>query len=1013
MSINNNMSAEKLTVQMQEPQALFRQANSLFANGQFDRAVDLYRACIEKDNNFADAYFQLAEILCQQGKPSEAVVFYRQANTLKDRNLLVKSRAAENGGLNGGSNGSLTGSITMPKQQFDDRDRLATTEAYIQQAEAYLKQGDSDRAIAACQQVLRANPNTASAYKVIGNALQTQGKNQEAMRYYAKALDIEPKFAKVYANLGSLYAQEKLWQQAIAAYQKAIEIEPNFVGFYRNLGKIAQASGNSALANKCRLQALKLEPGQAKPEELLNLGNSLLQQGQTQEAIACYQSAIEIDPRFAAAYQNMGEAYAKAGNLSEALNCYRRANQLHLEPNSVKQATTSAPGISTINPAIFSFGDTLESATASQNTQETVVTYLSQAQTALESKLWQQSIELCQQVLRIKPDAEVAYKILGNAMQSTGQATQAMQCYLQALQIRSNFPEVLANIGSLYAQQQQWQQAISHYQAAIAAKPDFVGAYRNLEKILTQLGKLGEAAECKYRALQLDPERASAADLSNVGNALSQHGKVNEAIAAYQQAIQKDPNFIGAYFNLATVLSQQGQLAEANALYRKAIEINMLGSNSAQQTPGSTTKQQTIPSQSSQPVQAIPATPAVTGFAPEDRDRDLQRAEAYLKSQDYERAIALCQQVASNSPHTPYAKPSTGQQKAAAWRIMGIASQALGQWEDAVEYYRGALELQPKSVELYDCLGQLYATHKQWQEAIAAYRKAIALDPKCASAHRHLAGAFMQMGQKSDGAEAWFQAFQLEPDWATAEEHLNLGNMLLEQNKLDKAVSCYHHAIQIDPNLSQAHHNLGEVLSSQKDWEGAIAAYRKAIQADPNSPESAGSADGLGRALVKLGRHEDAVAIYREAIRLDPKYARAHYNLGKALAQLNAWDEVVVAYRQAITLEPDLPYIQSDLGEALRQQANRNLQDALACYRQAIQENPGDLKNYHEALDIAPNDVELYVGLANALTRQGNNDGAIVFYQMALQLQPNDRQISLQLAEVIERKKKQDIARSS
>ncbi len=1011
--MSRNMSEEKLIAHMQEPQALFQMANSLFANGQLDQAVDFYRACIEKDNNFADAYFQLAETLCQQGKPAEAVAFYRQANTLKDRNLLVKNRAAGNGTLSNSASGNLIGSPTMPKQQSNDRDRLATIEVYIQQAEAYLKQGDTERAIAACQQVLRASPNTASAYKVIGNALQAQGKNQEAMSCYVKAIDLEPKFAKAYANIGGIYAQQQQWQQAIAAYQKAIEIEPNVAGFYNNLGKVAQASGNSALANKCRYQALKLEPSQAKPEDFLNLGNSLLHQGQMQEAIACYQSAIKLDSSFAVAYQNLGEVYAQLGNLNEALNCYRQANQLHLgkrggesSPTSAVTSVSASPNtVGTINPAIFNVGDTLVSATASQNQQETASAYLDQAQSAIKAQNWQQAIELCQQALRIKPDSDVAYKILGNAMQSTGQVNQAAQCYHQALKLQPNFPEVHANLGSLYAQHEQWQQAISHYQAAIAAKPDFIGAYRNLEKILTNMGRLAEAAECHYRLLRLEQDRTSAADLTNTGNDLWKHGKVELAIAAHQEAIQKDPNFVGAYFNLANILSQQGKLAEANECYRKAIEINILRSgNSVQQPPVSATKQPPITNQSSSPVQTKPTSPVVPNIVPEDRDRDLQRAESCLNNQDYEQAIAICQQVASNSLHTPYAKPSTAKQKAEAWRIMGIASQALGKWEEAVAYYQGALELQPKFVEVYDRLGQVYASQKQWQESVAAYLQAIALDPKIASVHRHLAGAFMQMGQKSDGAESWFQAFQLEPDWATAEEHLNLGNMLLEQNKLDKAVICYHQAIQIAPNLSQAHHNLGEILSSQKDWEGAIAAYRQAIQADPNNPESTGSANGMGRALVKQGKHEEAVAAYREAIRLDPKQARAHYNLGKSLAHLADWNEAVSAYREAISLQPDLPYIQSDLGEALRQRANRDLQDALGYYRQAIQENPADLQNYHKALDITPNDVELYVGLANALVRKGNTDGAIVFYQMALQLQPNNMDISSKLDRVLKKK---------
>jgi len=59
---------------------------------------------------------------------------------------------------------------------------------------------------------------------------------------------------------------------------------------------------------------------------------------------------------------------------------------------------------------------------------------------------------------------------------------------------------------------------------------------------------------------------------------------------------------------------------------------------------------------------------------------------------------------------------------------------------------------------------------------------------------------------------------------------------------------------------------------------------------------------------------------------------------------------------------------------------------------------------YHKALEIAPNDADLYVGLADALVRQNWPDGAIVFYQMALQIRPDDEAISGLLEEVLKKK---------
>jgi len=59
---------------------------------------------------------------------------------------------------------------------------------------------------------------------------------------------------------------------------------------------------------------------------------------------------------------------------------------------------------------------------------------------------------------------------------------------------------------------------------------------------------------------------------------------------------------------------------------------------------------------------------------------------------------------------------------------------------------------------------------------------------------------------------------------------------------------------------------------------------------------------------------------------------------------------------------------------------------------------------YHKALEIAPNDADLYVGLADALVRQNWPDGAIVFYQMALQVRPDCVSANLGLRKVLEQK---------
>lgn len=54
-------------------------------------------------------------------------------------------------------------------------------------------------------------------------------------------------------------------------------------------------------------------------------GETYLSQGKLEEAIACYDRAIKLDPNLATAYQSLGEALKKQGKLEEATVYYQKA----------------------------------------------------------------------------------------------------------------------------------------------------------------------------------------------------------------------------------------------------------------------------------------------------------------------------------------------------------------------------------------------------------------------------------------------------------------------------------------------------------------------------------------------------------------------------------------------------------------------------------------------------------------------------------------------------------------
>lgn len=64
----------------------------------------------------------------------------------------------------------------------------------------------------------------------------------------------------------------------------------------------------------------------------LEFGVAVAQKGLWREAIYRWKRAIEIDPTYAAAYNNLAVAYEQAGSIDEARQAYQRA--LALDPKN-------------------------------------------------------------------------------------------------------------------------------------------------------------------------------------------------------------------------------------------------------------------------------------------------------------------------------------------------------------------------------------------------------------------------------------------------------------------------------------------------------------------------------------------------------------------------------------------------------------------------------------------------------------------------------------------------------
>ena len=125
--------------------------------------------------------------------------------------------------------------------------------------------------------------------------------------------------------------------------------------------------------------------------------------------------------------------------------------------------------------------------------------------------------------------------------------------FTRALAVTRNNDVALNNLGIIFLDKGQLDEAISKLQAAINLRPENAPAHDNLAKALLKKGQVTEAMVQYRKFLELEPANVEARN--TLGTALIQQGHVREAIDQWQEALVTQPENGNAASNLAWVFA--------------------------------------------------------------------------------------------------------------------------------------------------------------------------------------------------------------------------------------------------------------------------------------------------------------------------------------------------------------------------------------------------------------------------------------------------------------------------
>jgi protein O-mannosyl-transferase len=226
------------------------------------------------------------------------------------------------------------------------------------------------------------------------------------------------------------YIQVQYWKNSITLFQHALSVQENNSLAHGCLGAAYIQQGNPEQAEKQLTRALEINP--YYPEALNDLGTILIDKDMFREAIARFSTALTLNPNYAEAYNNLALALTHVNRFPEAIEHYRIA-------------------------------------------------------------------------VSINPMFPKALNNLGAALAQMGRLEDAKPYFLQALMIQPSYDEAYNNLGLLHYQQQDYAKSKAYFESGLSYNSNNPKAYFFLGLIAAAQGQDREAADYFSHTLKLDP----------------------------------------------------------------------------------------------------------------------------------------------------------------------------------------------------------------------------------------------------------------------------------------------------------------------------------------------------------------------------------------------------------------------------------------------------------------------------------------------------------------------------
>lgn len=480
-------------------------------------------------------------------------------------------------------------------------------------------------------------------------------------------------------------------------------------------------------------------------------------------------------------------------------------------------------------------------------------------------------------------------------------------------------------LAQVHIDQEQFEQAISELEHALALRSDIKGAYYQLGYAYWKLHQYADARKAFERELTFEPPDPYS--LYYLGRISGADGRHRDAIRYFQKAAAISA-ILDVHQRLGSAYLQLGDLARAIQNYERAVKLHPKRGDAHYQLARA--YQQA--GREAEARREFETTRKLKGEH-QEQIRDLMQCERFLNQNRHPEALTLARKLAevqdpdllisvgSLIGRYGHYRQALEYLEQAAWLApsfeahfnMAVTLAALKDLPRATKALHEAVRLKPESYEARSLLGTLLAQQGSDEESIAHLRKAVEMRADNPRLLALLGLKYTERRYYADALEVLRKAIALQPD------NPELRFLLIQAHYMnqdsEQALEEARKTANDFPAVPKSYLVLALQLHNMGRYQEARPWLEKALAVDPNLDEARGA---LGDVLLRQGEVEEGLAYLRSATERRPDLVEPHIGLGNALLQLKRYDEVIRAMEHASRLHPDQAQPHLYLSQAYR-----------------------------------------------------------------------------------------------